>query len=298
MLSHQKFFFKKYKKIRARSLTTGTGRASFLFSFFGRLRASMTVEASLVLPLFLFYMMTLLYSLEIVRFQSDVSQALFQEITREGFGAYSAGYEGDESATGEATKQNIRAYLEEQILPYLCVEGGREGLHIDVRENILGADNRQLEVSYRIKSFLYLLPIGDMEVKDCVWMHDWTGYQEFDIGNGDKQEEVYVFVTPTGKKYHFSAECTYLRVRLQAMNLSEAEKKRNRDGEIYRPCEVCGGQGASTVYLTEWGNRYHTGTACRAIKKTVYRVPLWQTEGRTACSKCKNEYKGAKDAGT
>lgn len=285
MLSNQETRYYTKIGIRARSLTTFFRRASFLFLFPMKCRASLTIEASLVLPIFLFYMMTLLYSLEIVRFQSDVREALHQEATRESFAAYGVRY-GNAHEENEA-EQRMRAYLEKQLLPYLCAEGNGEGLSFDVKKNAFGTDNRQLSVSYTVKPFLFLLPIGDLAVTDSVLIHDWTGYQKDAVWSGEDRLEAYVYITPTGKKYHLLESCTYLKVRLRAVDSGEIDRLRNADGEIYHPCEVCGTKVNNIVYLTEWGNRYHGRNDCRAIQKTVYMVPLSQVGERTVCKKCR-----------
>ena len=285
MLSGQETNLGTYISIKARSLTTLNRRASFLFSFPLKCRASLTVEASLVLPLFVFYMMTILYSIEIVHFQSDVYEALHSEVTRGSFAAYAARYGEGQEQTASLAEQNIRGYLEEQLLPYLCVEGNREGIIIEMQKNVLGKDNRQLSVSYTVKPFIYLLPIGDMYVKDSVFIHDFTGYQKDGIWN-EETKDIYVYITPTGKKYHYSETCTYLKVKLQMTESREVEKHRNADGKKYKPCEICGTKNNHFVYFTEWGDRYHSKTDCETIQRTVFVVPLSQVEGRTACSKC------------
>lgn len=286
MFSRQETHNRIHIKIRTRSLTMHFGRASFLFSFPMKCRASLTVEASLVLPIFSFFMMTILYSLEIVRFQSDVREALYQEATYESFMAYGACY-GNRQNTDICAEQNIKEYLEKQLLPYLCVEGNGNGLSIDVKENVAGKDNRKVTVSYTIKPFLYLLPIGEITVTDSVLVHDWTGYQKDIVWNEDK-EEVYVYITPTGKKYHLSPTCTYLRVKLQVVNIKEVSGLRNADGKIYYPCKICGTEANSIVYLTKWGTRYHGKNDCEAIEKNVSIVPISQAGERTVCSKCGN----------
>jgi len=299
MLSLKETIFKGGISISTRSLITHTERASFLFSFLKKSGASLTLEASLVLPLFLFYIMTLLYGLEIIRFQSDMQQALSIEITRESFEAYQKDYgEVGDAVTGKnmirmsdsVAAQNIKDYLDSQILPYLCVDKGRDGLMVTIQENISGTDNRSLSVTYKIKPFLYLMPIGDMKITEKMVMHDFTGYRkEKDaIWSNFGEEGIYVFVTPNGEKYHFSESCTYLKVKLQAVESSKVKESRNLDGEIYRPCEVCGGGNCYVVYVTKWGNRYHTKTDCNAIQKNVQRVLLSQVGGRTVCSKCGN----------
>ena len=250
-------------------------RVSFSSSFL--LRGSMAVEAALVLPLFLFYIMTLLYSLEMVRFQSDVVEAL-HKVGRSAGILMQEGFRDDVS-------DSVHYELSQNQLPYLCVEGEENGVKVRTDYHVLGEGNLQITADYRIKPFIFWLPVGDIQVEEHCFLHGFTGYKK---GKGveENKPEQYVYITPSGEKYHLSENCTYLRVQLQVVSTEKIESLRNADGEIYRPCETCKPKGNGVCYYTRWGNRYHDTSDCTALKRTVYLVPLSQAEGRTACSKC------------
>lgn len=286
MLSVKDRDYQEMVEVKARFLIMHNRRASFLFSFPNQCRASLSVEASLVLPLFLLYMMTLLYSLEIVRFQSDVWEALHQEVIRTGFTAYEACYGELTAVSDEEIKYNIVQYLGKQFLPYLCVDGNAKGIEISVERDFAGKDNCRLAATYEIKPLIRSLPIGKVSVTDSVLMHGFTGYQEDGEWNGKENAGVSVYITASGERYHFSENCTYLRVKLQAVSREAVSVLRNADGGKYYACEVCGKEERDTVYLAKWGDCYHCRTDCEAIKRTVFTVPLSQVGKRTACSKC------------
>lgn len=250
-------------------------RVSFSSSFL--LKGSMAVEAALVLPLFLFYMMTLLYSLEMVRFQSDMAEALHKVGRSTGI-LMQEGFRGDVS-------ENVLHVLSKNQLPFLCVEGEENGVKIKTDYHMLGKGNLQITASYQIKPFIFWLPVGDIRVEEHCFLHGFTGYQKGMVVAENKQEQ-YVYITPSGEKYHLSENCTYLRVQLQVLSVEKMESLRNADGEIYRPCETCKPKDNSVCYYTKWGNRYHGTSDCKALKRAVYLVPLSQAEGRTACKKC------------
>ncbi len=250
-------------------------RVSFSSSF--PLRGSMAVEAALVLPLFLFYMMTLLYSLEMVRFQSDVAEALHKVGRSTGI-LMQAGFREDLS-------DSVLYELSQNQLPFLCVDGEESGVKIRTDYHALGEGNLQITVSYRIKPFIFWLPMRDIRVEEHCFLHGFTGYRK-GMGTEENKQEQYVYITPSGEKYHLSENCTYLRVQLQVVSVEEIQSLRNADAEIYRPCETCNPKGEGICYYTKWGNRYHGTSDCAALKRTVYLVPLSQTGGRTACSKC------------
>ena len=85
----------------------------------------MALEGSLVLPIFLFFMMTVFLGLEAVRFQSNVLEALHQAGNAAAFEGDSEGYIGGGSP---GAKARVQEYLDSQLYPYLCVSGGREGV--------------------------------------------------------------------------------------------------------------------------------------------------------------------------
>ena len=87
-------------------------------------------------------------------------------------------------------------------------------------------------------------------------------------------------------RYHLSDQCTYLRVKVQAVSAEETENMRNGSGEKYTACERCKPVKGGLVYLTAWGNRYHGESDCSALQRTVYMVPQSEAGGRSACSKC------------
>lgn len=285
-----KFILKQRKTtIKTPSLKALKKRVSFFSSFC--FRGSMALEACLAVPIFLFFMFTLLLSLEMVRFQSDAWEALHQIGSKACFLAYEAVYGGeyiskDESLTVPGSC--IRSYLGEQVLPFLCTAHGKEGVTVTENIDIEGSGNVEMEITYSIKPFLYWLPVGDIVIKDTFFGHAWVGYRDDHVSE-DKALEEYVFITPTGSKYHFSQECTYLMVRVQAVKGWEIDDIRNGADGRYYPCERCRPQKEGLLYITEWGNRYHGASDCSALKRKVYIVPLSQVGDRTACSKCKSE---------
>lgn len=265
----EKSYLKSYK-FKALSLIKSKKKVSSLFSFYQK--GGMTVEGCLVLPLFLFFMVTLLYTLEIVRFQGSAWEAVHQAGSKSCFFAC------------EVVSSDVKNYLDKEILPYLCVEQGRDGIDTAERKK----ENGEIEVtiSYKIRPFFFLFPIGDIGVSDCFYGHDFGGYKGGAFEKQSEEAEAYVYVTETGSKYHFSADCTYLKVIIQAIRGEEILNKRNASGEKYYACERCKPKSKGLVYLTEWGNRYHASADCSALKRKVFVIPISLSGGRTPCSKC------------
>ncbi len=136
MLSYSRIIPAKSIKGKAPSLFSSFKGASFLPPSFS---GSMALEGALVLPLFLLFLFTLLYSLEIVRFQSDLYAAVHQSGSKICFYSYQDKFAQEESGNNAGTaKGEIRDRLEKEILPFLCVEKGREGVVIHVEKTVSG----------------------------------------------------------------------------------------------------------------------------------------------------------------
>lgn len=242
----------------------------------------MALEGSLVLPIFLFFIMTVLLSLEAVRFQSDMQEALHQVGNNSAFECFKVKYENGEKsgATGE-----IREYMRNQLYPYLCIAEGEEG--IILQETYPAGEDGCIELlaKYSIKPFIGWLPIGEIKIEDRFFSHGWTGYCGLGGNEGIKQE-VYVYVTRTGNRYHMSHDCTYLRVQIQAVDYEQVSVLKNQSGAKYSACSRCRPAEGGLVYITSDGNSYHGRSDCASLKRTVYMIPLKEAEGYAACSKC------------
>ena len=70
------------------------------------------------------------------------------------------------------------------------------------------------------------------------------------------------------------------------MSSSAVDGMRNADGGKYYPCEGCGGNPDETVYITDYGDRYHTDINCSGLKRTVEEIDIKDVGDRGVCKKC------------
>ena len=90
----------------------------------------------------------------------------------------------------------------------------------------------------------------------------------------------------TGLVYHKDYHCTHLDLSIRMASGEEVSSLRNESGGKYYACEHCGGGSGGAVYITSYGDRYHSSLSCSGLKRTVYAVPLSEAVGKGACSKC------------
>ncbi|MBD5547663.1 MAG: hypothetical protein HDQ97_09725 [Lachnospiraceae bacterium] len=242
----------------------------------------MALEGSLVLPLFLFFIITVLLSLEAVRFQSDVQEAMHQTGNQYTFAGYLVKY-ADEPLPD--VQSQIKDYLGSQLHPYLCVAGGESGVQIQDLSTVNEDGRVEFIAEYQLKPFASWIPIGNIVIRDRFLGHAFTGYTGLET-QGDRQQEIYVYITKTGSKYHLSYDCNYLKVQVQAVDYESVFSLRNRSGEKYHACLRCKPQKDGVVYITADGNRYHGQSDCSSLKRMVYMIPLSEADGYGACSKC------------
>lgn len=274
-------------KIIIPSLTTYTetvnmSKKRVFFSFPIKLGGSMALEGSMVLPIFLFFMMTVLLSIEAVRLQSNVQEALHQAGSESAFTQNRLEMQKNDTMD---VAEKISAYVRAQKSPYLCVAKGEDGIMIQDDSSVDVNGLVHLKVCYKLKPFIRWIPIGDMVFEDEYFSHAWTGYH----GNedmGSNEADVCVYITKTGSKYHTTYECTYLQVPIKAVHDEQIGTIRNASGRKYYPCERCHPEESGMFFVSEDGSRYHGRSDCSSLKRTVYIISLSKAQGYTPCSKC------------
>lgn len=262
-------------------------RRAFPFSSLEN-RGSMTVEASMVLPVFLFFMMTLFMGIEIVRLQSNLfaglgsSEAIHMEeqIHR---------VMQDQPLLDHFNADTVEEYLNGQENGRLCLSGG---ISVRNQSDVQGNGRIEVIVQYQIKPFIYWLPIGNsdgggLHFQDQLFVHDFNGYRGPIEGNSREEEEI-VYITENGTRYHTDTGCVSLRISVQTVHSGQLSAMRNQNGGRYYPCERCRPSKSGVFFITRDGDRYHRGADCSSLKRTVRAVTLEEAVrmGRTACSKC------------
>lgn len=294
-------WYKNTKK-KGGALLSGVGKNGFL-SFaqerisscsLGGFQASMTVEACFVLPFFLFAFLNIISILEVYRLQGNMSAAMHDTAKR--MAVYGYEYrEARQDAAGTAESLSltvlyaaarVRGTLGEGYLDNSPIAGGA-GAVCWARSKVMAEDDCiDLVAEYRISPPAAIMGYDVLPMYNRLRTRAWTGYDNEGAGLPGVSGEEMVYITPQGSVYHGSRSCTYLRLSIAAVDLDFLIHERNKDGSKYYPCGECAGKGVSTVYITDYGNRYHESIGCSKLKRTVLAVPLSDAEGRTPCGKC------------
>lgn len=248
-------------------------RESIPLSFKG----SLSLEASLVMPMFMFFLMTILMGIEIVRLQSNVIEALHQA---EGV-AFATG-------SGDMCQSICSEYFSEKDNPYVCVDGRESGLRYSNESSIENDGLIRIKAEYSVKPFINLLPVLNMHTEDRVIGHAFTGYVPIEGDSFINALGEYVYVTRSGSRYHLSANCSYLNLSTRKVLFSDLVNIRNAGGGKYYPCERCHPSHSGAVYITDDGASYHSRNDCYSLRRTIRIIPIKEAldNGYSPCSKC------------
>lgn len=244
-----------------------------------RLRGSLTVEAALVLPVFVFAALSILYLNKLLQLEEEVQWALVRT-AREASVEYAV------------TEKEIivsPVYLAGKMNRYLG-----EGRSVSMWNSRFDetTDTMKLCTEYSCQLPFPFINGRTFTFAEHMTTRAFTGVRtrlETDGGEGD----ITVYVTKNGTVYHRKLSCTHLTLQLSEVKYSDLSYLRSENGSIYYACEKCCRQSVSgenqIVIICNFGDRYHTERSCSKIKRSIQEIRLSETGGRRPCSKCGNE---------
>lgn len=239
---------------------------------------SITIEAAIAVPYFFFAVLCLLYLMEMMSIQTAVRSGLQyagKTLAEEG---YTQKFLIPSKVEGDVVDAIGAERLERSV-----VEGGSTGIDCSASSLSPGTGIAELKASYNIRIPIPVFGIPPVTYQEYMRIKTWTGYEAGGFASQDSQT---VYITETGVVYHKNYHCTYLELSIQRKRFSEMEALRNESGSKYHACEKCGNRAAGSVYITDYGDRYHSSLSCSGLKRTIYAVPLAEAAGKGACSKC------------
>lgn len=266
----------KGRKEKRNSLIIGTTERASAFTS----RGSITLEASIVIPIFFFAILSLAYLMEMMMLQNTMRNALCS-VARE---AASQAY----GAVGQSSR-DIECRIIENIgaekLDNSIVVGGAGGINCDntTCNRITGV--LELSVRYEVDIPILMFRVKPIPCEEKLRVKAWTGYVPV---QDDSYSSKTVYVTDTGLVYHKSPDCTYLDMSIRSVQSEEIENLRNQSGGKYYACESCGKEttGQGSCYITDHGTRYHTSLECKKLHRNIYAISIDEAYGLGGCSKC------------
>lgn len=246
-------------------------------------KGSMTVEATLVLPLFLFFMLGFLYLIELIGLMYTVQMSLSDTANQLSV----AGYYSSSTQNIAVIQADFATNLGSNYMGKSCIYGGA----ISLLESNYEKEDLNLIARYVIRIPLPIWNIRWLSVKQTVRTRLFVGRDKTQGDSTTDNETTihYVYITDTGTVYHESSECSHLKRVIKTVSYESLKQLRNEAGGCYYPCELCHNaqtQDSGTCYITSDGNRYHSKTGCSGLKRTVRKVDINQVRNWRKCSRC------------
>lgn len=231
-----------------------------------RNQGSASLEATLVMPVFLLAMISLF-----MMFQSVLVEAQIYEAAAE-TAEYMAEMAYLEAANTAAAYLRFPRYVDETDRMERYVKHGVSGVQFLGSE--IGDEYIVLRVSYAMEH----LGTRSFTIRKRAYTGAAWEAAETDATHA---EDAYVYVTDNQAVYHTTRQCSYLRLQIRTSALEQAKQSG------YDACAFCGRNVQGTqVYVTNEGDRYHSSLTCSGLKRTVYRKKKSEVAGLAACSRC------------
>lgn len=286
-----RLFYQEKSRKQTSECGSEISSAAFVHTCHSIAKGSFTLEAAVLVPLFTGFLVAILFFFRVIQIQENLYEAMVytgRTISVTAFGE-NVGI-GEEVLTpasyvaaNAAVHQHYKSGFTDQDQAYRFLIGGMPGLSL-IRSETAG-DYIDLKADYRIK-----LPIdffgtrwilGGQECK----VRKWNGYQK-DAVESEKEDDIWVYITPRGAVYHKDRNCKYLDLTIRSVERTAVDHLRNKDGSCYYPCEVCGNRKTGgAVYITDYGTSYHTSINCSGLRRSIQMVRLSECD-RGPCSKC------------
>lgn len=243
-------------------------------------RAVLTIEAAVVIPVFLLISMSILGIMDLYRIQSMIRTSLHESAMELGMYACAQEYEQD-SPIGVISSVVCAGYAQSR-LPDM-------GKHVSV--SLFGSSVRadkiclRATITYRIP--ISFIPLPALHLTNSSTVHCWTGRNETEIKAAKKSFGEMVYITENESVYHTASSCTHLELAIHQGTMDTVLGLRNAYGQKYHVCEKCGSSdGQGIVYYTEKGNSFHRSAACSGLKRSVKMVMLSEAEHLSKCERC------------
>ncbi len=290
------------------------------------LTASLTVEAALVLPLFLFAMYLLILPLRMMttaRELQQICESVCQEAVRLNYikslasaGSPGEGTEGTAGSSGDDTEGSgdtaeqsagsvspdsggLGASLSGNAIGAFACARAKLTVHDDYVTHLLPLRSKYLADGETITVTLdydYRLPfslfgLGSLHQSVTASRRAWIGRAQSGLSAGtaeeaDAEDEI-VYVGKSSTRYHSSPSCHYLSNSLTQVPFSSLADLRNAGGGKYAPCARCArGVRDGTVYVSPSGGAYHSDPDCSSLRAYARAVRRSEVAHLGPCSYC------------
>lgn len=245
-------------------------------------KCSMTVEASILLPLLLFFFLHLMGIVEMLRLHSKLTLGLWESGNQ--LAVYVAMPDElsekipDVAVSYIYVKNRVENFLGKEYLDHSPLVAGRQGLNY--LASSYDGNCIDIGVTYQVAPPISVFPFPYLRMVNRYYGKAWTGYEI-------NPQVQFVYVTIYGEVWHSRADCTHIFIKVKETDWSNIKHLRNVNGGKYYPCELCEEKEKGEVtYYTEQGNRYHRDRECSSLVRYIRAIIWSENLSYRPCSRC------------
>jgi len=255
-------------------------------------KASLTIEAALVLPFFILVLLSLIYLINIMAL-SHTLQIQLEETARKinSYAYISLDLETGVSDSDIISSQIIRSLFMSQDIKKLCdashIKNGENGISF-YHSKIEKADSADIIITYHVSiPFLSKLNLYIPLAQRCSFKL-FTG--NHDVHYNSSSASI-VYMTAHGSVYHTNKYCSYLVKYTEILDknsLSDYETASHRNLLLCSACKKnFSAENTSFIYISQTGTVYHYSRDCYYLTSHIYECNLKDVkEEYPLCSRC------------
>ena len=247
-------------------------------------QGSLSIEAAIVIPLFLIFVLGMASLLLVFGNRTDIQNGMrtaAETLTRRAY--YLERTEAEAIGINPITiKSEIKNNSEkaDDISTAFSTYDSESGI-LDI------------VVNYDQKIPFLLTESETLHVSQRLRCRAWIGSDmEEGPGSSLETEKNYVYVTEKGTVYHKTKSCSYLDLSIHSIESGQISEERNSSGAKYYACPLCAKSGKpnASVYVTDYGTSWHNSTGCSGLKRKINKIDITQVGNLKPCSKCSGEH--------
>lgn len=245
-----------------------------------------TVEASIVVPLFLIMMMGFALWIQVFMVEAEIQKGVTETGKYMARQVYKYEKLGDKAQlldkfSGLIIEGKWKDYVNEEFLNQSCLVDGIKGVSFQNSRYDESSDSIKIHVKYKVQISLPFIGNYQLPMTAATEQKSFTGYQH---SSGE-----YVYIAESGKVFHTDRKCTHIALSIRKV-YDTTKYASGKSG--YTACERCTKyyEGVSSYfYITTYGKKYHTSLQCSGLKRTIQKVKLGEVKGLGQCLKCQQQ---------
>lgn len=205
-----------------------------------RISGSITIEAALALPIFLFSVLFFLLFFHLF-YIHNVIQISILDAARE------VSQEMYKKENIIDLSQYVKKHLSYHAFPVFCLEGGRGGILSS--QSTMDGNRIDVIVSYKMIFPVPFFGEQSLSITQKVRTRGTVGVWQIDeflerntsnLDSMNKIEENHlVYMAENGVVYHTNPECSHIKLQIKSIVFHHIDKTRNHTGGTYSACHLC-----------------------------------------------------------